>query len=175
MRIRAVRFDTTVATLGWMTLLLLMLTLTIPAPSHAAIFFDTSFEACAVGTGNDFPCEGWDDFKQEAVGHLQITNSLAFSGTKSVKGTFDNVNGSSRKPSISRSWTRVPHIFARFAHRASLHVDNRWYCIETHERNEYPGRGRRRFPRPGSTASRWLTKTDVIWRRAGSTRTVERV
>lgn len=119
MRMRAVRFEITVVTLGWMTLLLLMFTLTIPAPSHATIFFDTSFEACAVGTGNDFPCEGWDDWTREAVGHLQITNSLAFSGTKSVKGTFDNVNGSSLQPSISRSWTRVPHIFARFAHRAS--------------------------------------------------------
>lgn len=119
MRMRAVRFEITVVTLGWMTLLLLMLTLTIPAPSHATVFFDTSFDACPVGTGNDFPCEGWDDFNQESVGHLQITNSLAFSGTKSVKGTYDNVNGSTRTPSISHSWTKVPHIFTRFAHRAS--------------------------------------------------------
>ncbi len=119
MRMRAVRFEITVVTLGWMTLLLLMLTLTIPASSHATVFFDTSFDACPVGTGNDFPCEGWDDFNQESVGHLQITNSLAFSGTKSVKGTYDNVNGSTRTPSISHSWTKVPHIFTRFAHRAS--------------------------------------------------------
>lgn len=119
MRIKAVRFEITVVTLGWMTLLLLMLTLTIPAPSHASVFFDTSFETCPVGTGNDFPCEGWDDWNQEAVGHLQITSSLGFSGTKSIKGTFDNINGSSKQPSVSRSWTRTPHIFARFAHRAS--------------------------------------------------------
>lgn len=119
MRMRTVRFKITVATVGWLTLLLLMFTLTIPGPSHATVFFDTSFETCAVGTGNDFPCEGWDDWTKEAVGHLQITNSLAFSGTKSVKGTFDNINGSSQQPSLSRSWTKVPQIFARFAHRAS--------------------------------------------------------
>ena len=119
MRMRAVRFKMTVATVGLMTLLLLMFTLTIPGPSHAAIFFDTSFETCTAGTGSDFPCEGWDDFGQEAVGHLEVTTSLAFSGTKSVKGTFDNINGSTQQPSITRSWTRVPHIFARFAFRAS--------------------------------------------------------
>ncbi len=119
MRIKAVRFKMTVVTFIWMTLLLLMFTLTIPGPSHATVFFDTSFESCAVGTGNDFPCEGWDDFKQESVGHLQITSSLAFSGTKSVKGTYDGINGSSSQPSLSYSWTRVPHIFVRFATRAS--------------------------------------------------------
>ena len=106
-------------TLGLMTLLLLMFTLTIPGPSHAGIYFDTSFETCTAGTGSSFPCEGWDDFGQEAVGHLEVTTSLAFSGSKSIKGTFDGINGSTQQPSVSRSWTRVPHIFARFAFRTS--------------------------------------------------------
>lgn len=119
MRIRAVKFKRTAKTLGLMTLLLLIFTLTIPTPSHAGIFFDTSFETCPVGTGADFPCEGWDDFKLESRGHLEVTNSLGFSGTKSVKGTFDSINGNTQQPSISRSWTRVPHIFARFVTRAS--------------------------------------------------------
>ena len=119
MRLRAVKFKMTVATLGWMTLILLMFTLTIPALSHAGTYFDTSFETCPAGTGSSFPCEGWDDFGQEAVGHLEVTTSLAFSGTKSLKGTFDNINGSTKEPSVSHSWTRVPHIFARFAHRES--------------------------------------------------------
>jgi hypothetical protein len=116
---RAMKFKMTIVTLGWMVLLFLMVTLTIPSPSHAAIWFDTSFETCPVGTGNDFPCEGWDDFKQESVGHLEITSSLGFSGTKSVKGTFDSVNLNTQRPSVSRSWTRTPHIFTRFATRAS--------------------------------------------------------
>jgi hypothetical protein len=119
MRMRAVRSKMTVASLGWMNLILLMFSLTIPSPSHATIFFDTSFETCTVGSASDFPCEGWDDFGQANRGHLEVTTSLAFSGTKSVKGTFDNINGSTQTPSISRSWTRVPHIFARFAFRES--------------------------------------------------------
>ena len=119
MRMRTVRFKMTVATLGRTTLLLLMFTLTIPGPSHATVFFDTSFETCTAGTGNDFPCEGWDDFGQESRGHLEITTSLASSGTKSIKGTFDGINGSTATPSVSRSWTRTPHIFARFAFRES--------------------------------------------------------
>jgi hypothetical protein len=119
MRMRAMKFKMTIVTLGWMVLLFLMVTLTIPSPSHAAIFFDTSFETCPVGTGNDFPCEGWDDWKSESVGHLEITSSLAFSGTKSIKGTWDGLVNSTSQPSVSRSWTRHPHIFARFATRAS--------------------------------------------------------
>lgn len=119
MRVKAVKFKMTVMSLGLMTLLLLMLTLTIPAPSHATIFFDTSFETCSTGTSSDFPCDGWNDFEQANPGHLEVTTSLAFSGSKSVKGTFDNINSSSQTPSISRAWSGVPHIFARFAHRTS--------------------------------------------------------
>ena len=119
MRMRAVRFKMTVVTLGRMTLLWFMFTLTIPGLSHAVTFFDTSFETCSVGTSSDFPCDGWDDFGQANPGHLEVTTSLAFSGSKSVKGTFNNINGSSQQPSISRSWTKTAHIFARFAFRTS--------------------------------------------------------
>jgi hypothetical protein len=118
-RMRAEKFKRTAITLGWMTLLLLWIVNVNISTSHAGIFFDTSFETCAVGTGADFPCEGWNDFSLESRGHLEVTNSLAFSGSKSVKGTFDNVNGSSQQPSITRNWTSVSHIFARFAFRKS--------------------------------------------------------
>lgn len=55
--------------------------------AQATTFFDTSFETCAVGTGNDFPCEGWDDFGKENIigpthNKIEITNALAFSGSK---------------------------------------------------------------------------------------------
>lgn len=72
--------------------------------------FDTSFETCAVGTGSDFPCEGWVDIVSgvtEGLGEtyasiplnqrsgpeaqhnkIEITNTTAFSGSKSVKTTF---------------------------------------------------------------------------------------
>lgn len=116
---RAARFKMTVMTLCRMTLLLLMFTLTIPGPSHAVTFFDTNFETCTVGAASDFPCEDWNDFGQANPGHLEVSKDQSFSGTKSVKGTFDNIDGSSQMPSIYRSFTRVPHIFARFAHRAS--------------------------------------------------------
>jgi hypothetical protein len=120
MRIGKARFKMTVMTSGWMTLVLLTFTLLIPDSSHAVTFFDTSFETCREGTGSDFPCEGWDDFGQENPGHLEVTNDLAYpGGTKSVKGTFDDVNGSSQQPSISRSFTDSTHVFARFATRAS--------------------------------------------------------
>ena len=119
MRIRAVRFKMTVATVGRMSLLLLMFTFTIPSPSHATIFFDTNFETCPVGTGNDFPCEGWNDFAREFPGFLEMTTERAFTGTKSVKGTFTDINGGVRTPSIWRSFTPTPHMFARFAFRTS--------------------------------------------------------
>lgn len=47
-------------------------------------------------------------------------------------------------------------------------VDNRWYCIETHEKINTPGL-------PDGISEAWVdgvklvTKTDVNWRRAGST------
>lgn len=121
MRMKAVKFKLTVMNLVRMSLLWFMFTLTIPGVSHAVTFFDSSFESCSVGTSSDFPCDGWDDFGQANSGHLEVTNSLAFSGTKSVKGTFDRVDqgGNTQQPSISRRMTRTPHIFVRFATRAS--------------------------------------------------------
>lgn len=116
---KTVKFKRTDVTVGLMTLLWLLYTLTIPAPSHAAIFFDTDFETCTMGTSSDFPCESWNDFETAQPGHLEVTSALAFSGTKSVKGTWDNINGSSQQPSIHRAITPSTYIFARFATRAS--------------------------------------------------------
>jgi len=119
MRMKTAMFNRTVATLGLTALLWLLCTLTIPDPLQAEVYFDTDFESCNVGTGNDFPCEGWDDLGIEAIDHLEITNSMAFSGTKSVKGTWDNINGSSIKPSIYKTFPKSDHIFVRFATRQS--------------------------------------------------------
>ena len=119
MRMKTVMFKRTAVTVGLMTLLWLLCTLTIPGHSHAAIFFDSDFESCAVGTADDFPCDGWNDFGQANPGHLEVTNSIAFSGTKSVKGTFDNVAGSSSMPSIWKRFPDTAHYFMRVATRQS--------------------------------------------------------
>jgi hypothetical protein len=116
MRMKTVKFKRAGVIVGLMTLLSLMFTLMIPGLSHAAIFFDSDFE---LGVGDDWAANGWNDFGTANPGHLEITTERALTGTHSVKGTFDNINGSTQRPSIYRSWTRVPHIFARFASRAS--------------------------------------------------------
>lgn len=130
MRINTAMVNRIVATVGLTALLWLLCTLTVPGPVQAAVFFDTDFETCAVGTHNDFPCEGWDDLIAPG-GHnaewadgaddntLEITNSPVFTGSKSVKETFrwitqdDGVN----KPSIYHAVPRTDHTFTRFALR----------------------------------------------------------
>jgi hypothetical protein len=124
MRMWAAKFKMSVATVGLMALLWLLCSLTIPGPLQAAVYFDSNFETCAVGTGNDFPCEGWNDFGKEFINapnhnKIEITNSLAFSGTKSVKGTWVNVNGGIDNPSIFYYFPASDHLFARFATRQS--------------------------------------------------------
>jgi hypothetical protein len=119
MRMWTAKFKMSVATVCPMVLLGLLCSLTIPGPVQAAVFFDASFETCAVGTGNDFPCEGWNDFGKEFINQpnhnkIEITNSLAFSGTKSVKATFVNALGGIDNPSIYRYFPLSDHIFARF-------------------------------------------------------------
>ena len=122
MRMRAVRFEITVVTLSWMTLLLLMLTLTIPPPSHAAVFFDTSFETCVVGGGASFPCEGWNDFDQEAAGVIGVATDQVFSGSKSFKQTLTKADGDGNlsKPSIFKSFPAGDHAFFRWANKWSV-------------------------------------------------------
>ena len=133
MRIRAVKLKITVVTLVQLTLLFLMFTFTIPSPSHAAIFFDSDFETCTASTGNDFPCEGWDDSGNERIGippNIQsglavIQSSVAaFTGTKGVRGIHDNkgtpgVNGgNTHRPSIVKALPGgLKHIFARWVFR----------------------------------------------------------
>ena len=101
-----------------------------PPLSHAALFFDSDFESCASGTGNDFPCQGWDDLGIEfinAAGHnkIEVTNSLSFSGSKSVKTTFvnntrvGNISCGIDNPSLYKSNPSTTHLFTRFALRKS--------------------------------------------------------
>jgi hypothetical protein len=88
------------------------------------VYFDTDFESCNVGTGNDFPCEGWDDLGLEwsAVANhntVEIATSPVFSGTKVVKGAWVNVNGGTANPSIYHSFPPTDHLFIRVATRQS--------------------------------------------------------
>ncbi len=98
MRMKTAMFNRTVATVGLTALLWLLCTLTIPGPLQAAVYFDSDFETCNVGTGNDFPCEGWDDGREGENSlrpnhnSIEITNTLALTGSKSVKATFVNTN-----------------------------------------------------------------------------------
>ena len=109
--------------------ILLAVALALPGTAQAIVFFDTDFETCAVGTHNDFPCDGWTDEGSPggpewvaAGGNvLEITNALAFSGSKSVKGTWTNINGSTiNQPSIYATFTSSDHVFVRFATRQSV-------------------------------------------------------
>jgi hypothetical protein len=89
-------------------------------PVQAATFFDTDFESCAASPGNDWPCESWNDFNNETIcttNRLQVTTEQAFSGSKAVKLTYNNVNGSTCQPSIVHSFTASRHIFYRAAMR----------------------------------------------------------
>ena len=125
MCIKRGKFKMTAAPLGWMTLLFLMVILTIPGPSQASVFFDTSFETCAVGTGNDFPCEGWDDFRQERIGAEEMVSGSAFSGSKFMRhfsngpNPTDQIAGNTFKPSIYHRLPGMTHIFLRVAIRHS--------------------------------------------------------
>lgn len=102
--------------------LCLLLLLLVPVSAHAEIFFDSDFETCGVGTGNDFPCEGWDDFGIEFIDEpnhnkIEVSTQQAMSGTKSVKGTWVNVDGGINNPSIYRTFPSGDHFFVRFAAR----------------------------------------------------------
>ena len=122
-------FKRSAATVGLIPLLWLLSTLTIPPSSHAAIFFDTDFENCAVGTGNDFPCEGWDDQGQEQLRAMEVVSGGAFSGSKFLRHFSNGQNGSTDgtsatlgntfKPSIYHSGMPRDHVFLRFAIRIS--------------------------------------------------------
>lgn len=112
MRIRTASFRMTGLTLGRMTLLLLMLTLAIPSPSDATTFFDTDFEA-----GGSFLTNGWDDDGTAGIGHLEISTEQALTGTRSMKGTFTDVGGSSQQPYINHAFPPSAHFFNRFAYR----------------------------------------------------------
>ena len=132
MRMWAAKFKMSVATVSLMALLWILCSLTVPGPLQAAVYFDSNFETCAVGTGNDFPCEGWDDLGIEynpEPNHnkIEITNTLDFSGSKSVKTTFVNptvifgsgISCALDNPSLYKTMPLSDHIFTRFAVRRS--------------------------------------------------------
>lgn len=96
-----------------------------PSIAQAATFFDTDFETCAVGTTNDFPCEGWDDRADIGASPewgtgperntLEITSATSFSGAKSVKEFFNSPGGGVNHPSIYKTIPARDHQFFRFA------------------------------------------------------------
>jgi hypothetical protein len=71
--------------------------------AQATTFYDTDWETCAVGSGNDFPCEGWTDrgfahdgsnpefINQPGYHKMEISTDFALTGTKAFKATFVNV------------------------------------------------------------------------------------
>ena len=133
MRMTTAMFERSAATVGLMSLLWMLYALMIPSSSHAALFFDTDFETCTTETGNDFPCEGWDDFGQERTGippNIQsgvavVQSSVAaFSGSKGFRGIHDGKGtlgvqgGNTWRSSIyHRTPPSSKHIFARWAFR----------------------------------------------------------
>lgn len=117
MHMKTVMFRRTAAPVGLMTLLWLLSTLMILSSSHAAIFFDSDFE---LEGGNDWAANGWNDFGlAPAPGtFMSMTNQQAFTGARSLSLAYDNINGSTQRPSIYRNIPAgTKHIFVRFAFR----------------------------------------------------------
>lgn len=98
--------------------LLIALLWCIPSIAHSELFFDTSFETCAI-PGPSFPCEGWTDAGQEQPGYLEMTTEFPLSGSKSVRLTWPFVEGGIYNPSIYYTWPqgKQDHIFIRFPTR----------------------------------------------------------
>ena len=121
MRLKIALFKRSATTAGLMSLGVLS-TLMIPSSSHAAIFFDDSFETCVVGGGASFPCEGWNDFDQEHPDYVNIVTSQAFSGSKSYEQTLNLATGIGTifKPSIYKSFPATDHVFMRWAIKWSV-------------------------------------------------------
>ena len=123
----------TVTPVGLIILLWILSTLMTPKSSHATVFFDTDFETCTVGTGNDFPCEGWNDFNQERIGSQEVVSGGAFSGSKFMRhsstGEGKTLAGNTYKPSIYANFPAMEHIFLRVAIRFSQEFQ---YCFNGH-------------------------------------------
>ena len=102
---------------------LFILLLTWALPARAAVYFDSDFEACAVGTGNDFPCDGWADHSEfiNEPNHNKLEASMEFAltGTKSVKATWCCPNGGIDSPLLDRYYAKTDNIFVRFAVRVT--------------------------------------------------------
>ena len=117
MRRETVLLKQTAAILGLVTLLCILNTFITPSSSYAAIFFDSDFE---LGGGNDWAANEWNDFgSASAPGtFMSMTNEQAFTGARSLTLAYDNINGSTQRPSIYRNMPAGnKHIFVRFAFR----------------------------------------------------------
>ena len=117
MRRETVLLKQTAAILGLVTLLCILNTFITPSSSHAAIFFDSDFE---LEGGNDWAANEWNDFgSAPAPGtFMSMTNEQAFTGARSLTLAYDNINGSTQRPSIYRNMPAGnKHIFVRFAFR----------------------------------------------------------
>ena len=128
MRMTTAMFKRLAAIVGLMSLLWILSTLMIPSFSHAAIFFDDSFETCVVDGGASFPCEGWNDFDQEVAGVVDVATDQKFSGNKSYKQTLTKStlpDGNVYKPSIYKSFPATDHVFMRWAIKWSVPFE---YC-----------------------------------------------
>ena len=128
MRMTTAMFKRLAAIVGLMSLLWILSTLTIPSSSHAAIFFDDSFETCVVGGGASFPCEGWNDFGQERAGVIDVVTTPTFSGSKSFQQTLNSATGIGviAKASIYKSFPATDHVFMRWAIKWSVPFQ---YCL----------------------------------------------
>ena len=122
MRMTTAMFKRLAAIVGLMSLLWILSTLMIPSFSHAAIFFDDSFETCVVDGGASFPCEGWNDFGQERAGVNDVVTTPTFSGSKSYQQYLDMATGTGllNKPSIYKSFPPTDHVFMRWAIKWSV-------------------------------------------------------
>lgn len=99
-------------------LILVVFLMLMAAPVQAAIFFDDSFETCTVGTGSDFPCEGWTDVGSEHLPEMQVSTTKAYSGSKSVRMQWLSTTDTGFNPSIYKTFTTPQdYVFMRFVTR----------------------------------------------------------
>jgi hypothetical protein len=106
----------TVVTVGRMSLLLLMFTLTIPGPSDATVFFDDDFAAGSLASN------GWNQSYNNppTSGSLEISTDFALTGTHSVKGYFTDVTGMTNyKSDVYKTFPSSTHVFMRYGFRES--------------------------------------------------------
>lgn len=141
MHMTTAMFKRSAATVGLMPLLWILSTLILPSSSHAAIFFDTDWETCAVAPAVTFPCEGWVSNHHGAGTPPNISGGIAiientgaaytqanFTGSNGLRGIHDSKGYAGQNPSENGGNTVRPtvahafpagtkHLFVRWAFR----------------------------------------------------------